>query len=247
MARTVTPALPHRERAARIVRWTASAVAVAALIVALAIWYAARWTPPRAEYPIQGVLLSPGNGPIAWGSIKASGADFAYLDAIDGTRPQPHLGGRRLDADLAAARASGLRVGVVHRFTLCRLASEQADAFIRRVPRDPSLLPPAVWLRLDEDCAERRPTRALLLSELTTFLGQIEAHLGKPAIIAPDSAFDGEYEVSRAVNRTLWVRRNFFTPNYGAHPFVMWLANTHARIAGAHGTVGWIVVADTAP
>ncbi|NJS14433.1 MAG: glycoside hydrolase [Sphingopyxis sp.] len=202
-----------------------------------AIWWAARWTPGRADYPVQGVSISAANGSVAWGRVKAAGAEFAYIAATDG------VGGSdaRFAANREGAAAQGIRSGAVHRYRLCSFAADQAANFIRNVPRDPAALPTAVWLELDEDCAAK-PSRALLLSELTTFLAQIEAHMGKRSIIAPSASFDAEYELSRDVARTTWVRGFFFMPSYGAHDWTMWQASDYVRISGAEGTVGWNVV-----
>lgn len=201
------------------------------------IWWAARWMPDREQYPVQGVTISSANGDVEWGRIKAAGASFAYLAATDGA----HGRDSRFAANRDGARAQAIRSGAVHRYRLCAFAADQAANFIRTVPRDPAALPPAVWLDLDDDCAAR-PSRALLLSELTTFLAQIEAHLGKRSIIAPSAAFDAEYGVSRDVARTTWVRGFFFAPDYGTHDWTMWQASAYVRISGADGTVGWNVV-----
>jgi lysozyme len=201
------------------------------------IWWAARWMPDRDQYPVQGISVSAANGDVAWGRIKAAGASFAYLAATDGARGRD----ARFAANRDNARAQAIRSGAVHRYRLCDFAADQAANFIRNVPRDPAALPPAVWLELDDDCAAR-PSRALLLSELTTFLAQIEAHMGKRSIIAPSASFDAEYRVSQDVARTTWVRGFFFEPDYGAHDWTMWQASAYVRISGADGTVGWNVV-----
>jgi lysozyme len=217
----------------RIAGWTVL------LLVAggAALWWIARWQPDRTDFPEQGVTISAANGDVAWGRIKAAGASFAYLAATDGARVRDgHFARNR-----AGAAAQAIRSGAVHRYRLCAFAGDQAANFIRNVPRDPAALPPAVWLELDDDCAAR-PSRALLLSELTTFLAQIEAHMGKRSIIAPSAAFDAEYGVTRDVARTTWVRGFFFEPEYGAHDWTMWQASDYVRITGVSGTVGWNVV-----
>ena len=201
------------------------------------LWWAARWMPDRAAFPVQGVTIGAANGDVPWGRVRAAGASFAYLAATDGARGRD----LRFAANAAGATAQGLRSGAVHRYRLCDFAAEQAANFIRSVPRDPAALPPAVWLELDDDC-RARPSRALLLSELTTFLAQIEAHMGKRSIIAPSASFDAEYRVSQDIARTTWVRGFFFEPEYGAHDWTMWQASDYVRITGVDGTVGWNVV-----
>lgn len=200
-------------------------------------WWATRWRPDIADYPIQGVTISAANSPVQWGSVKAAGAGFAYLAATDGSAGRDPM----FAANVTGAAAQNIQTGAIHRYRLCQLAADQAAHFIRSVPRQRSALPTAIWLELDADCAAR-PSRALLLSELATFLAQVEAHMGKRSIIAPSAAFDSEYQVSRDIARTTWMRRFFFTPDYGAHDWTMWQASDYVRISGAAGAVGWNVV-----
>src|SRR3546814_10370507 len=75
---------------------------------------------------------------------------------------------------------------------------------------------PVVWLDYDDRCPDR-PTRALLLSELATFLAQIEANMGKRSLIASGPNFEADYQVTRGIARTTWLRRDIFPPDYGAH------------------------------
>ena len=75
-----------------------------------------------------------------------------------------------------------------------------------------------------------------------TFLAQIEAHMGKRSLIAPGPAFESDYRVTEGIARTTWLRRDFFEPDYGAHPWAMWQANNYVRLSGASGTVGWNVL-----
>ncbi len=44
-------------------------------------WHVTHWTPPRAAYPVQGVEVDSEDGAVDWKALKATGADFAYLDA----------------------------------------------------------------------------------------------------------------------------------------------------------------------
>ncbi|MBB6425018.1 glycoside hydrolase family 25 protein [Sphingopyxis sp. JAI128] len=223
-----------RAAIARLLRKTGAIMALLLLAAGLAMWWAARWTPDRARYPTQGVTIDAGNGDVRWGSVKAAGADFAYIMATDGSAGVDP----RFIRNMTAARDAGVQAGAIHRYSLCQLATDQAANFIRHVSRRADALPAVVWLDYDDRCPDR-PTRALLLSELATFLAQIEAHMGKRSLIAPGPAFESDYKVTRGIARTTWLRRDFFEPDYGAHPWAMWQANSHVRIAGADGTVGW--------
>jgi len=223
-----------RAAIARTLRKIGGAVVLLLLAAGLALWWAARWIPDRALYPTQGVTIDAGNGDVHWGSIKAAGADFAYIMGTDGSSAVDPKFAR----NMTAAREAGVQAGAIHRYSLCQLATDQAANFIRHVPRRADALPAVVWLDYDDRCPDR-PTRALLLSELATFLAQIEAHMGKRSVIAPGPAFESDYRVTQGIARTTWLRRDFFEPDYGAHPWAMWQANDYVRLSGAEGTVGW--------
>lgn len=218
-----------------------AALGVALLVIAgLAFagwWLASGWAPSRDQYPQQGILVGEADGAIAWPTIAAMDTDFAYIEA---TRGAEHRDARFAD-NWARIKETGIRYGAVHRFGLCRLASDQAANFITTVPRDPQALPPAVSLEFDEQCTDK-PTRSLVLSELNTFLNQIESHAGKPALlrIAPD--FEERYRVSEGISRTVWLIGDYFPPDYAAKPWVIWQANSRYRIQGAPNPVRWNVV-----
>lgn len=203
-----------------------------------AAWiYACGWTPSRATYPVQGVTVSSDMGALDWGSVRASHPDFAYIRASAGA-------GRRdpaFAANWAGARAVGMRYGATHDFSLCSPAADQATTFVTTVPRDNAALPPVVRLALTPDCAAR-PGRDAVLSQLNTFLNLIEGHSGKPAVVRVSKAFDALYDIGDGVNRTLWLDRNFFPPNYATRPWVMWTASDIHRLDGVDAPVEWDVV-----
>ncbi len=235
--RPAKPGGDWRASIARALRKVGASIVLLLLAAGLALWWAARWTPDRTLYPTQGVTIDAGNGDVHWGSIKAAGADFAYIMGTDGSAGIDPAFVR----NMAAAREAGVQAGAIHRYSLCQLATDQAANFIRHVPRRADALPAVVWLDYDDRCPDR-PTRALLLSELATFLAQIEAHMGKRSLIAPGPAFESDYKVTRGIARTTWLRRDFFEPDYGAHPWAMWQANDYVRLSGTDGTVGWNVL-----
>ncbi len=240
--RPAAPGGDWRAAIGRVLRKIGAAIVLLLLAAGLALWWAARWTPDRTIYPTQGVTIDADNGDVHWGSIKAAGADFAYIMGTDGTANIDPAFVR----NIAAAREAGVQAGAIHRYSLCQLATDQAANFIRHVPRRADALPAVVWLDYDDRCPDR-PTRALLLSELATFLAQIEAHTGKRSVIAPGPAFESDYKVTRGIARTTWLRRDFFEPDYGAHPWAMWQANNYIRLSGAEGTVGWNVLRPEGP
>lgn len=220
----------------RFFRWGAVALIIA--LAALALWiYATSWAPSRDEYPVQGIVVSEQNGTPEWAELGATGVDFAYITAVEGA----HGRDTHFQQNLAAVQDAGIRFGALHHFDICRLASDQATMFLTSVPRNDRALPPAVQLDFSETCIGR-PNRALILSELATFLNQIEAHSGTPAILLLTKEFEKEYQVSKSIDRTVWLEGDWFAPDYSARPWVMWTANAQRRVSGIDGPVRWVVV-----
>src|SRR3546814_15538984 len=75
----------------------------------------------------------------------------SYLFATDGDARVDPMYAR----NMAAAREAGVRTGPIHRYDLCKLATDQAANFIRHVPRRPDALPAVVWLDCDVRCPDR--------------------------------------------------------------------------------------------
>ncbi|CAN5128324.1 hypothetical protein BH10PSE12_BH10PSE12_12200 [soil metagenome] len=216
-------------------------IAIALALVALAAWgawlYACSWTPSRTAYPVQGVTIESGLGPVDWGSLHAAHADFAYIRASLGADHRDPT----FAANWAGARAVGMRYGAVHDFSLCRPAADQATMFMTTVPRDAAALPPVVHLALSPGC-KARPSRDALLSDLNTVLNLIEGHSGKPAVMRVSEEFNALYDVAGGINRTLWLDGNFLTPDYAGRPWVMWTASDIHRLDGIEAPVEWDVV-----
>lgn len=234
---TAWPRRGRRRRRITPLRLIVGALLCLVLAGAIFWWAAGSWSPSRDRYPVQGIAVSAENGDIDWLTLSTGGADFVYILATAGNSERDPAFGR----NWAGARGMGLRYGAIHRYSLCRLASDQARLFIASVPRDNAALPPVVALDFDAGCAAR-PNRDVILSELNTFLNEVEAHSGKPAVLRISAPFDKAYDVSGGINRTVWLDANLFPPGYAAHPWVMWTANNWRRVRGAEGRVGWTVV-----
>jgi lysozyme len=214
------------------------AIGIATLLGIYALWsFIAGWAPSRGEFEVQGIVVSEANGNPNWSTLGATGVDFAYLTATDGSKNRD----KSFEKNLDGVKQAGIRYGALHHFDICRLATDQATLFITTVPRDTNALPPAVQLDFSDTCTGH-PNRPLILSELATFLNQIEAHSGVPAVLLLDKDFEAEYQITKSIDRNVWLEGNWFLPDYSARPWVMWTANTARKIDGVDTAVRWAVV-----
>ena len=219
-------------------RWLGALLLLALVGLGWGWWALRHWQPPRAAWPVQGVEIGRTDGEVDWTALKAVGADFAYLDASTGAAS--HDAG--FVDNLEAARAAGLTLGALHRYDPCQPADRQAANFVTVVPRAAKMLPPAVDLdTLAEDCSPR-VSDAAVVSELMTFLNQIETHTGKAAILKISPAFERHYHIAHAIDRNLWLERDWLSPDYAGQPFAMWTANSALMTAASTQPLRWVVV-----
>ena len=213
-------------------------------IAALAAWWwTIHWAPDRTRYPVQGLWLDSGNGAVEWRTIKATGpgghgADFVYLTASTGADKRDDA----FAAGFDAARAAGLQVGAVHVYDLCAPADVQASNFVTTVARDKRMLPAAIAIGLDPKRCPEPPGEASIDSELTTFLNEVERHLGRPVVLMPSPAAERRYHLAARIDRNVWVTGDFRAPDTVNRPWVLWTATHRLHVAGVGTPVRWVVV-----
>jgi lysozyme len=226
----------------RAVSWRTRIVALAGLLALGAggwvWWQAQHWAPPREQFPVQGVLVGASDGAANFKALRAIGADFAYLEASAGGAARDS----RFAANLRRVRESGLRFGTVHAYDPCVAAERQAANFVTTVPRDETLLPPAISLdKRAEECADA-VSEAAVESELTTFLNQVEGHVGQPAVLKVSPEFEERYHIAGRIERNLWLTRDWWQPDYAGRPWTLWTANGALRTEAGDEPVRWVVV-----
>ncbi|HSJ97623.1 MAG TPA: glycoside hydrolase family 25 protein [Myxococcota bacterium] len=226
----------------RAIGWRAR-IAAALLLVALAgggwaWWHGQHWRPDPAAFPVQGVLVGSRDGRVDFNALRAIGASFAYLEASEGAAGRD----RAFARNLRAARGSGLSFGAVHAYDPCVTAEKQSANFMTIVPRDSGLLPPAIALTRTAEGCEPRVSEAAVESELTTFLNQVEGHVGQPAVLLVSREFEEAYAISGRLERNLWLTRDWFQPDYAGRPWTLWTANSSYRSEASEEPLRWVVL-----
>lgn len=201
-------------------------------------WKSAHWAPSRDEFPAQGVLVGAQDGEADFNALRAIGANFAYLEASDGASGRdPAFAG-----NLRKVQASGLMFGAVHAYDPCVAAERQAANFVTIVPRNETQLPPAIALeRLADQCPDP-VSEAAVESELTTFLNQVEGHVGRQALLRIAPGFEERYHIAGRIERGLWLERDWFQPDYAGRPWTLWTANSSLRTAASPLPLRWVVL-----
>jgi len=215
------------------------AVLLIALIAAAWGWWTVHhWRPSQSAYPVQGIEVGSEDGAVDWKAAKAIGASFAYLDASASAFARDPA----FSQNLEDARAAKLQVGAVHIYDPCQPAEKQAANFMTVVARDSAMLPPALALDMLADDCPVKVTDAAVLSELMTFLNQIETHTGKATILKISRSFEKRYHLATRIDRNLWLESTYMQPEYAGRPWMLWTANAMLKSEASANALRWVVV-----
>jgi lysozyme len=185
---------------------------------------------------VHGVDVSRWQGEIDWPKLRTQGANFAYIKATDG--------GDHLDPmfrkNWRAAGEAGLRRGAYHFFYWCRTAREQADWFIRNVPKVAGALPPVIDVEFNHqsDC-KRRWSRENVLEKMQVFMDRLEAHYGQRPVIYTAPDFYDAYLKGAFRNHPFWLRSVAAHPAkvYPGREWVFWQYSGSGLSHGVEGRI----------
>jgi lysozyme len=185
---------------------------------------------------VHGVDVSRWQGEIDWPKLRSQGANFAYIKATDG--------GDHLDPmfkkNWRAAGEAGLRRGAYHFFYWCRTAGEQADWFIRNVPKAPGALPPVIDVEWNgESRCKKRPSREKVLEKMQVFMDKLEAHYGQRPIIYTAPDFYRDNLKGAFPNHPFWLRSVAAHPStvYPGRKWVFWQYSGSGLSHGVEGRI----------
>jgi lysozyme len=229
-AAPVAGGAPPGVRPARRVLRVAAVLVVGALVAAALAWRFALpgYRPALRPGERFGVDVSEHQGAVDWRAVAGDGIGFAYLKATEGG----DWVDRRFAENWREAASAGLSRGAYHFFTFCRPAQEQAEQFLRVVPRDRDALPPALDVEAGGNCADRLDPGALAAA-VRVWVERVEAALGRTVVLYLLDDVDGVAVVHRALGRPRWERSLLRRPT--AEGWAVWQVSSWARVAGIAG------------
>jgi lysozyme len=192
-------------------------------------------TSPR-EMAVHGVDVSRWQGEIDWLKLRSQGANFVYIKATDGG---DHIDPMFRKNWNAAARA-GLKRGAYHFFYWCRTAGEQADWFIRNVPKIDGALPPVIDVEWNgESSCKRRPSRERVLEKMQVFMDKLERHYGQRPIIYTAPDFYRDRLKGAFTDYPFWLRAVAAHPSkvYPGRKWVFWQYSGSGLTQGLKGRI----------
>ncbi|MEK1897563.1 MAG: GH25 family lysozyme [Rhizobium sp.] len=190
---------------------------------------------PR-KLAVHGVDVSRWQGDIDWQKLRTQGANFVYIKATDG--------GDHLDPmfrkNWRDAKQAGMKRGAYHFFYWCRTAGEQADWFIRNVPREAGALPPVIDVEWNgESSCKRRLSPERVREKMQVFMDKLEKHYGQRPIIYTAPDFYRDNLKGAFVNYPFWLRSVAAHPSkvYPGRRWVFWQYSGSGISQGVDGRI----------
>jgi lysozyme len=190
---------------------------------------------PR-KLDVHGVDVSRWQADIDWDKLRRHGANFVYIKATDGG---DHLDPMFMKNWQGAAEA-GLKRGAYHFFYWCRVASEQADWFIRNVPKVKGALPPVIDVEWNhQSSCKRRPSRAVVLEKMQVFMDRLERHYGQRPVIYTTPDFYADNLQGAFLDYPFWLRSTAQHPSkvYPGRDWLFWQYSGSGLSKGVTGQI----------
>jgi lysozyme len=196
--------------------------------------------------PIHGIDISKYQGNIDWRAVRNSGVAFAFIKATEGKdRVDP-----KFDEYWREARAAGIPHAPYHFYYFCSSADDQADWFIRNVPKEAMRLPPVLdveWNPSSPTC-RYRPEPAAVRAAMQRFMDRLEAYYGKRPIIYTSVDFHRDNLAGYFQDYHSWVRSVAKHPEvtYADRRWAFWQYTSTGVIPGIKGPTDINVFAGSA-
>ena len=188
------------------------------------------------QLAVHGVDVSRWQGDIDWQKLRGQGANFAYIKATDGgDHLDPMFTKNWRDADKA-----GLKRGAYHFFYWCRTAGEQADWFIRNVPKVEGALPPVIDVEWNgESSCKRRPRATRCWRRCRSSWTSWKRHYGQRPIIYTAPDFYATICKGAFPNHPFWLRAVAQHPSkvYPGRKWVFWQYSGSGLSHGVEGRI----------
>ncbi|TWH36690.1 MULTISPECIES: GH25 family lysozyme [unclassified Aminobacter] len=187
------------------------------------------------SYAVHGTDVSKYQASVDWHQARRAGISFAFIKATEG--------GDRVDDKFMEhwrnAKAAGIPRAAYHFFYFCRPAREQAQWFIRNVPRQAGTLPHVLdmeWNHLSPTC-KLRPPAHVVQKEMKIFLDMIERHYGKRPIIYTSIDFYRDNRLHEFKGYDWWLRSVADHPHnkYDGQHFLFWQYTGTGEVPGIQG------------
>lgn len=184
---------------------------------------------------VHGVDVSRWQGNIDWVRLRHAGVGFAFIKATEGGDHSDPM----FPVYWAQTRAAGIPRGAYHYFYFCRSGTQQAEWFMRHVPREPGALPPVIDLEWTASrTCPRRPPPGEVLREAKIFKDILHQYYGQRPIIYTTVDFYRDNNL-RSWPEEFWLRSVAGHPSevYPGQRWTFWQYTGTGTAPGVAGNV----------
>jgi lysozyme len=175
-----------------------------------------------SKFEVHGVDVSHWQSKIDWKTLRTQGANFAFIKATEGGKHVDRLFKHNWDE----AKKAGIPRGAYHFMYWCRNAEEQANWFIRHVPKEKGALPPVLdveWHGNRKTCPGKI-SKKRVLAKMEVWSRMIERHYGQKPIIYTAPDFYDDNLKGQFKDHSFWLRSVAEHPKmrYPNQDFAFW-------------------------
>lgn len=170
-------------------KWISLAAGIGALALIVIIIFAVNnmINQKGDDHLVKGVDLSAYQGEIDWKLLAKQNIDFAYIKATEGK----DYVDEQFKTNWEQSQKTGLKVGAYHFLSYETTGKEQAQNFIKNVPKSDKNLPPVVDLELYGNFEANPLPKEQVKVILDDFLKEMETNYGvKPIIYTSQRVFN---------------------------------------------------------
>lgn len=206
--------------------WLISVVAVLSVLAFLeyqgVIWHNELFA---TNYEVKGVDVSHHQGEIDWRKVTdQKDLKFVFMKATEGH----DFVDDRFKINWKEARKNGIRTGAYHFFSMRSSGEEQAQNFIRIVPKETDSLPPVIDLEIHLNHDRHQVRR-----ELHRLATELERHYGKKPILYVTYDTYDTYVKGDFKKFDIWIRDILKPPSLkDSRDWTFWQYSNRGRVRG---------------
>jgi lysozyme len=173
------------------------------------------------DYDIKGIDISHHQNNIDWNKVSKENYSFVYMKATEGEDYVDSL----FETNWTQTSDNNLYKGAYHYFKITSTGKDQANNFIKTVPKEKNCLPPVV------DIEENGLSVENFNKELSDYISILEEHYNQKVIIYTVYSLYDEYIKGNYKNNQIWIRDIVKNPSIDEE-WLIWQYSNRGHVDG---------------